>query len=113
MGVPGLALGVWRAALFGKHGEGTAAPWDPPQRFVVRGPYRYVRNPMITGVFAMLLAEAILFASWPIAIWFAVFVVGNLIYIPVFEEPKLEQRFGDDYIAYKARVPRWLPLRRL
>ena len=56
-----LVLAFWTARLFLTYGEGTPAPWDPPKKLVVRGPYCYVRNPMITGVMFMLLAEALMF----------------------------------------------------
>jgi len=105
----GLALSAWAATLFMKFGKGTPAPWDPPKRLVIQGPYRYIRNPMITGALLMLLAEAILFQSLPIAIWMTVFFIGNAIYFPLIEEKGLEKRFGDEYRNYKANVPRWLP----
>ncbi|MDH3852581.1 MAG: isoprenylcysteine carboxylmethyltransferase family protein, partial [Deltaproteobacteria bacterium] len=92
-----------------KFGKGTPAPWDPPKRLVIRGPYRHVRNPMITGALLVLLAEATLFQSLPIAIWMTVFFIGNAIYFPFIEEKGLEKRFGDEYRNYKANVPRWLP----
>jgi len=107
--VVGLVLGAWTATLFVRFGDGTAAPWDPPARFVVRGPYRHVRNPMITGVIAMLLAEALVLRSWPILVWACVFVAGNAIYIPGVEEPGLRKRFGESYLDYKRHVPRWVP----
>ena len=59
----GFGLAVWTVKLFMKFGDGTPAPWDPPQKLVIRGPYRHVRNPMITGVLLLLLAEAMLFRS--------------------------------------------------
>lgn len=105
----GLGLSVWTVTLFMKFGEGTPAPWDPPRKLVVRGPYRYVRNPMISGVVLMLFAEAVLFQSWPIAVWMMIFFIGNAIYFPLVEEKGLEKRFGDDYREYKAHVPRWIP----
>jgi len=95
--------------LFTKYGEGTPAPWDPPRKLVIIGPYRYVRNPMITGVLLVLLAEALLFGSWLIAGWMLLFLLGNVIYFPFVEEKGLEKRFGDEYLKYKARVPRWIP----
>jgi protein-S-isoprenylcysteine O-methyltransferase Ste14 len=105
----GLALSAWTVILFMKFGQGTPAPWDPPRRLVIQGPYRHVRNPMITGALLMLLAEAILFQSLPIAMWMAVFFLGNAIYFPLIEEKGLEQRFGDEYREYKTRVRRWIP----
>jgi protein-S-isoprenylcysteine O-methyltransferase Ste14 len=105
----GFGLSVWTAGLFIKIGDGTPAPWDPPKKLVARGPYRYVRNPMIIGVLLLLAAEAMLLQSWPIAAWMTVFFIGNAVYFPIIEEKGLENRFGDDYRAYKARVPRWIP----
>ena len=105
----GLGLSVWTVTIFMKFGEGTPAPWDPPKKLVVRGPYRYVRNPMIIGVLLVLVAEAMLLKSWPIAVWMMVFFIGNSIYFPLIEEKGLENRFADDYREYKAHVPRWIP----
>ena len=91
----GLGLSVWTSTLFMKGGHGTPAPWEPPKRLVIRGPYRYVRNPMISGVLFILLAEALLFQSWPVAVWMIIFFIGNSIYFPLMEEKGLEKRFGD------------------
>jgi protein-S-isoprenylcysteine O-methyltransferase Ste14 len=105
----GLLLMVATMRLFVTVGKGTLAPWNPTQRLVVQGVYPHVRNPMIAGVFFVLLGEAILAASLPLFIWFIVFVLGNVIYIPLAEEPGLRQRFGDDYPTYRQNVPRWIP----
>lgn len=105
----GLVLVVATIRLFVTVGKGTLAPWIPTQRLVVQGIYRHVRNPMISGVFFVLLGEAVLAASLPIFCWFVVFVVGNAVYIPLAEEPGLVQRFGADYEEYRRNVPRWLP----
>jgi protein-S-isoprenylcysteine O-methyltransferase Ste14 len=108
-----LCSGSWLLAetisLFSRIGKGTLAPWDPPVWFVVKGSYRYVRNPMITGVFVILLGETILLGSGPLFYWFLSFTAGNLLYVPLLEEPGLERRFGDAYRNYKAHVPRWVP----
>lgn len=109
VGLLGLALAVWTVRLFVRLGEGTPAPWDPPQKLVVAGPYRHVRNPMIAAVLLMLFGEALVFKSSPIAAWLIVFFVINGIYFPLSEEKDLEKRFGDDYRRYKQNVPRWLP----
>ena len=68
-----------------------------------------MRNPMITGVLLMLLAEALLFQSGPIAIWMGIFFIGNAVYFPLVEEKGLEKRFGHDYRTYKTHVPRSIP----
>ena len=109
IGTCGLALAVWTVRLFLRIGQGTPAPWDPPRRLVVQGPYRHVRNPMITSVLAMLLAESLLFASWPLAVWMLIFFAVNAVYFPLSEEKGLEKRFGEDYRIYRDNVPRWIP----
>jgi len=105
----GLALFGWCVSLFARVGQGTLAPWDPTRKLVAVGPYRYVRNPMITGVATMLLGETIIWGSWVIGLWFLVFVLVNHVYFVLSEEPGLERRFGQSYVAYKANVPRWIP----
>jgi protein-S-isoprenylcysteine O-methyltransferase Ste14 len=105
----GLTLFVSSLYNFATRGRGTLAPWDPPKNLVVTGPYRYVRNPMISGVVFILAGEAFLLASRPHAMWALIFTIINLIYIPLLEEPMLEQRFGDDYREYCRHVPRILP----
>jgi protein-S-isoprenylcysteine O-methyltransferase Ste14 len=105
----GLVLAVATIRLFVSFGEGTIAPWDPPQRLVIRGVYRQVRNPMITGVCLVLLGEALLAASLPLLGLFAFGVIINVIYVPLSEEPGLARRFGEDYLVYKRNVPRWIP----
>jgi protein-S-isoprenylcysteine O-methyltransferase Ste14 len=105
----GVALWYRTVALFARIGRGTLAPLDPPRRLVVAGPYRYVRNPMITGVTTVLLGEAALGGSPALLIWAAAFFAINAIWFPLGEERRLEQRFGDDYRVYKRNVPRWIP----
>jgi protein-S-isoprenylcysteine O-methyltransferase Ste14 len=105
----GLTLMTATIRLFATIGKGTLAPWEPPQRLVVRGIYRHVRNPMISGVLFVLLGESVLTASVPLFRWFLLFAVINAVYIPLLEEPMLVNRFGDDYVTYKRNVPRWLP----
>jgi protein-S-isoprenylcysteine O-methyltransferase Ste14 len=105
----GLGLFGWTVLLFADVGQGTLAPWDPTQHLVVRGPYQHVRNPMISGVLAILLGEAALLGSLPVFCWFLLFFALNQLYIPRFEEPGLEERFGEEYRRYKQHVPRWIP----
>jgi protein-S-isoprenylcysteine O-methyltransferase Ste14 len=107
----GLWLMVQTVRLLIVDGQGTLAPWDPTQRLVVRGIYRHVRNPMITGVIAIAMGEAAVFASGALLAWAALVTLVNVIYIPLLEEPGLVQRFGADYETYRRNVPRWLPRR--
>lgn len=105
----GLALLVWTVTLFDRKGDGTLAPFDPPRRLVVHGPYRHVRNPMISGVTGIVLGESVMAGSWWIALWGLVFLGVNLSYIRLKEEPALARRFQDDYLRYQDHVHRWVP----
>ena len=105
----GLILFAASLRRFVTEGEGTLAPWDPPRKLVVRGPYRYVRNPMISGLIFVLFGEALFLLSRPHAEWAATLLVVNLIYIPLLEEPMMVARFGEDYEEYCRHVGRIVP----
>ena len=105
----GLLLFLSSLRRFATVGQGTLAPWDSPKHLVVRGPYRFVRNPMISGVIFILAGEAMLLISRPHAVWALIFLAMNLVYIPLFEEPFLRTRFGESYHEYCQNVPRILP----
>ena len=105
----GIGLAAWCISLFARVGKGTLAPWDPTSALVAVGPYRYTRNPMITGVAATVIGEALLTGSRRIAIWALLFIAFNHVYFVLAEEPGLVRRFGESYEEYRRRVPRWLP----
>ncbi|HEU4747876.1 MAG TPA: isoprenylcysteine carboxylmethyltransferase family protein [Gemmatimonadaceae bacterium] len=105
----GLFLFVSSLRRFATEGQGTLAPWDPPRNLVIRGPYRFVRNPMISGVLLVLIGEALFMGSGPHALWALAFFGINAVYIPLFEEPQLRRRFGASYIEYCNHVPRLVP----
>jgi protein-S-isoprenylcysteine O-methyltransferase Ste14 len=96
-------------SFFVKREKGTIAPWDPPKKLIVTGIYAHIRNPMHTGVFLILTGESITLGSAALSIWTLLFIIGNLLYVPLVEEPKLAERFGDQYLIYKNNVPRWIP----
>jgi len=102
-------LFAWTLDRFVTLGRGTLAPWDPPRNLVVRGPYRYVRNPMISGVVLVLLGEALLPLSRPHLMWALIFLGINTVYIPLAEEPGLAKRFGEGYREYCRHVRRFVP----
>lgn len=105
----GLALFVASLRRFAGEGRGTLAPWDPPRRLVVRGPYRYVRNPMISGVVLVLAGEGLVLLSRAHLLWALLFFAINAVYIPLLEEPFLVARFGESYRDYRRHVPRLVP----
>ena len=107
--ISGTCLFLWSVYLFWAFGKGTLAPWTPTQKLIIRGPYKYCRNPMISGVFFILLGETLVLNSTNILIIAGAFLVINTIYFIVMEEPDLQERFGQEYEAYKKNVPRWIP----
>jgi protein-S-isoprenylcysteine O-methyltransferase Ste14 len=109
LSLAGVGLMVWTGWLFWTKGKGSVIPLDPTQKLVVTGPYRYVRNPMYCGAFAVLFGEAILLGSIAVLVFSLVMPLAPLVYVPLKEEPDLAARFGSEYQVYKAHVPRWLP----
>ena len=105
----GLPLQLYTTFLFKKYGQGTLAPWQPTQKLVIRGPYKYCRNPMITGVLMILAGEALFLNALPILIWATMFFIMNTAFFIFKEEPDMLMRFGAPYAHYKSQVPRWLP----
>lgn len=105
----GLIIMVICISAFIRIGRGTLAPWSPTKKIVITGLYRYVRNPMILGVLIVLIGEAIALWSLNLLVWAASFFVINTIYFIIYEEPDLEEKFGDEYREYKKHVSRWLP----
>lgn len=90
-------------------GDGTIMPWDPARKMIVAGPYRYVRNPMISSLILVMAGEALLFASRGIGVLAVLNYLINTVYFIYSEEPGLEKRFGAAYTEYKRNVPRWIP----
>ncbi len=107
--IAGMIIFIWTIILFHTLGKGTLAPWSATNKLVISGPYRHLRNPMISGVFCILLAETLFLNSLPILIWSFVFFAINNFYFIFKEEPDLKKRFGSSYEIYKKQVPRWLP----
>jgi protein-S-isoprenylcysteine O-methyltransferase Ste14 len=105
----GLALVVKTIPLFLRLSEGTIMPWEPTTELIVEGVYRDVRNPMHTGVFAIMFGEGLVSRSVLILVFVAFAVLLHLLYIPFSEERGLERRFGEEYRVYKENVPRWIP----
>jgi protein-S-isoprenylcysteine O-methyltransferase Ste14 len=94
---------------FARTGRGTLGPLDPPRVLVVRGLYRYVRNPMYLSVTLIVWGEVFLTRSSGLLLfWLAWFVAANL-FVRGYEEPALRRKFGSDYDRYVATVPRWWP----
>lgn len=89
--------------------DGTPAPPVPTAHLVVVGPYRHVRNPMYLAVLAIILGQALLFASWATVIYAVVVFVAVAVFVRTYEEPTLELEYGDEYRQYRHNVRGWIP----
>lgn len=98
---------VWDFAVFGC---GTPAPIDAPKKLVVRGLYRYTRNPMYVGVLTVILGWSVLFQSPALTLYAVAVGLGFHLFIVLYEERHLKRLFGSDYDIYCSRVGRWLPM---
>ncbi|WP_336205428.1 methyltransferase family protein [Nonomuraea sp. LPB2021202275-12-8] len=105
----GVAVLVHAFARFVGEGAGTPAPVAPPERLVVGGLYRHVRNPMYVALLAAIIGQAMLFGRPGLLAYAAVVAVPVVAFVRWYEEPALRRRFGADYDAYRAAVPGWLP----
>jgi protein-S-isoprenylcysteine O-methyltransferase Ste14 len=88
-------------------GKGTLAPIDPPRYLVVRGLYRFTRNPMYNGVLGVLMGEAWFFGSASLVEYALLVFVFFHLFVVVYEEPALGAQFGESYQVYRRAVPRW------
>ena len=109
VGAAGAALALWCVLAFALVGKGTPAPFDPPRRLVVRGPYRVVRNPMYVGAGLALAAAALFYQSLMLLGFAALFLIVTHLFVTWYEEPTLRRLFGEEYQAYCRRVHRWWP----
>jgi protein-S-isoprenylcysteine O-methyltransferase Ste14 len=105
----GASIYLWCAWDFTFAGKGTPAPIDPPKELVVRGLYRYVRNPMYVGVGSVLIGEALLFQSLALVAYLAAALICVYLFVVFYEEPVLTRKFDDSYRHYRETVPRWIP----
>ena len=105
----GLLLTLWSCYHFFRV-KGTPVPLNPPPKVVNSGPYAYVRNPMITGLFIVLFGLGVLFRSVCLTFIFTPLIIILARWeLKAVEEPELERRLGDEYREYKKRVPMFFP----
>ena len=105
----GLFLLLWCVRDFYVSGKGTLAPWHPPKHLVVVGLYRRVRNPMYVAVLTIVLGWSVAFGSAWLALYLLALAVGFHLRVVLHEEPWLRRQFTNEWGAYSASVPRWLP----
>ena len=107
--VLGAGIYAWCVWDFASFGRGTPAPIDAPKKLVVRGLYRYTRNPMYVGVLTVILGQATLFGTANLVLYALVVGVCFHLFIVLYEERHLVGEFGSQYEAYRSQVARWLP----
>jgi protein-S-isoprenylcysteine O-methyltransferase Ste14 len=109
LGAAGAAVALWCIFTFATTGRGTPAPFDPPRRLVIQGPYRFVRNPMYIGAGLALAGAALFYQSWPLLGYAGFFFVATHLFVLGYEEPTLRHSFGQEYEVYCRQVRRWWP----
>ena len=109
IGAVGAAIALWCILIFASIGRGTPAPFDPPRRLVIQGPYRFVRNPMYIGAGLALAGAALFYRSWPILGYAGLFLLATHFFVLGYEEPALRRTFGQEYEGYCGRIRRWWP----
>ena len=108
-GAVGSAVALWCIFTFASVGRGTPAPFDPPSRLVIQGPYRFVRNPMCIGAGLALGGAALFYESWPLLGYAGLFLLVAHLFVVAYAEPVLRLSFGQEYRDYCARIRRWWP----
>ncbi len=107
--VLGASIYTWCVWDFASFGRGTPAPIDAPKKLVVRGLYRYTRNPMYVGVLSTMLGFSVLYQALPVLLFALGMLCGFNLFVRLYEEPHLTREFGEPYQDYRRRVGRWLP----
>ena len=94
--------------LFAFIGRGTPVPVAPPENLVIRGLYRYSRNPIYVANAVVWLGIFLWKGHLALLLLTVMGITVTELVILLSEEPELRRRFGSDYESYCARVPRWL-----
>jgi protein-S-isoprenylcysteine O-methyltransferase Ste14 len=107
--VPGLVFETWTLYTYAAKGKGTTIPYEPTQKLVTAGPYRWMRNPMVLGTHFIMAGLAVILSSYILLLLALSAIKESHKYIVGVEEKEMEIRFGQAYLDYMHRVPRWIP----
>ena len=102
-------LGIWSAVVMSTLGDGTPLPSAMPNRLVIAGPYRWIRNPMAVAGIAQGVAVGLILSSWIVIVYA---VVGSVLWnyaVRPLEESDLDERFGREFRQYRDAVSCWIP----
>lgn len=105
----GSIIVIWASYTYMMKGKGTTVPYEPTQDLIIEGPYKLVRNPMVIGTHFLVIGLAIVIGSWIFMLLSILSVINGHLYAVEIEEREMETRFGEKYLEYKSRVPRWFP----
>jgi len=107
--VPGCLIMLWPVMQFFR-ARGTPVPFNPPPKLITTGLYAFVRNPMLLGLFLLMLGLGVLFGSLSLIFIFTpLFILLNVLYLKAIEEKEMEKKFGEEYLEYKKKVPMFIP----
>ena len=109
IGTAGTAIAIWCVYTFASVGRGTPAPFDPPKRLVITGPYYYVRNPMYMAAGFALGGIALFYESMMLLLYTGLFFLATHLFVVWYEEPTLRRTFDQEYNVYSRKVRRWWP----
>lgn len=109
IGAFGASVALWSILTFAFVGRGTPAPFDPPRRLVVQGPYGIIRNPMYVGAGLTLAGAALFYQAAALFGYTGLFVLITHFFVIWYEEPTLRRTFDREYEMYCRRVQRWRP----
>jgi protein-S-isoprenylcysteine O-methyltransferase Ste14 len=105
----GSSLMLWTNVIFMKD-KGTPVHLKPPPVLIIKGPFRYIRNPMHAGLFLLLISIGLFFGSFlTLLVFIPLYIIIDIWFIKNIEEPELEKRFGEEYLKYKSSTPRFIP----
>ncbi|TRZ95076.1 MAG: isoprenylcysteine carboxylmethyltransferase family protein [Dehalococcoidia bacterium] len=107
--IPGCVIMEWPVIAF-LRARGTPVPFNPPPKLITTGLYAFVRNPMLLGLFLLMLGLGVLFGSLSLIFIFTpLFILLNVLYLKAIEEKEMEKKFGEEYLEYKKKVPMFIP----
>ena len=102
-------LGLFSGYTMSWNGKGTPLPLDCPNKLVVQGPYKIVRNPMAIAGIGQGICVGIIIGSYLVILYSIIGAILWHLLVRPSEEKDLESRFGQSYLDYKNKIKCWIP----